>query len=337
MSHTPPRGKHRRSTRLSLKLRKHRMASRHGTVSRRQFGQAALASSALLATGTTRADTVDKQGWIDAHVHVWTPDTDRYPLDKNFTAAAMQPPSFTPEQLFAHSRPEGVQRIVLIQMSFYRFDNSYMLDMMALHPDVFSGVGIVDHHRDDLAKQIKQLRKQGVRGLRIHPKAGEAATWKSDEGMQKLWKVAHKNGVAVCPLINPTDLPHVETMCRRFPETTVVIDHFARVGISGTVEKDHLTRLCELARFPKVHVKTSAFYALGEKQPPYDDLLSMIRRVVDAYGPQRLMWASDCPYQVQGEHTYAASIGLIRDRADFLSEEDKQWMLRGTAEKVFFG
>jgi predicted TIM-barrel fold metal-dependent hydrolase len=42
----------------------------------------------------------------------------------------MQPPSFTPQELFAHAHPLGVERIVLIQMSFYRYDNAYMLDCM---------------------------------------------------------------------------------------------------------------------------------------------------------------------------------------------------------------
>ena len=65
-------------------------------------------------------------------------------------------------------------------------------------------------------------------------------------------------------------------------------------------------------------------------------MIPMIRRVVDAFGPQRLMWASDCPYQVQGNHDYDSSIALIRDRIDFLSDDDKQQMLRSTAERVFF-
>ncbi len=71
--------------------------------------------------------------YIDAHVHVWTPDTDHYPLWEGFKKENMKPASFTPEELFRHCRPSGVERIVLIQMSFYRFNNSYMLDMMKLH------------------------------------------------------------------------------------------------------------------------------------------------------------------------------------------------------------
>jgi predicted TIM-barrel fold metal-dependent hydrolase len=61
--------------------------------------------------------------YIDAHVHVWTSDADHYPLAQGFTKDDMKPASFTPEQLFGHCRPSGVERIVLIQMSFYLFDN----------------------------------------------------------------------------------------------------------------------------------------------------------------------------------------------------------------------
>ncbi|MEI6537285.1 MAG: amidohydrolase family protein, partial [Verrucomicrobiaceae bacterium] len=88
---------------------------------------------------------------VDAHVHVWTPDTKSYPLADGFTKEKnMVPPSFTPEELFAQCRPSGVGKIVLIQMNFYRFDNSYMLDSMAAHPGVFSGVAVVDESQADL-------------------------------------------------------------------------------------------------------------------------------------------------------------------------------------------
>lgn len=76
----------------------------------------------------------DASGDIDAHVHVWTPDVASYPLAEGYTVSQMKPASFTPEELFVHSRPNGVNRIVLIQMSFYGFDNRYMLDTMRRFP-----------------------------------------------------------------------------------------------------------------------------------------------------------------------------------------------------------
>jgi len=274
-------------------------------------------------------------GWIDAHVHIWSPDTTRYPLAPGFTPAEMQPPSFTPQELFAHCRPAGVSRIVLIQMSFYLYDHTYLIEAIKQHPGVFSGVALIDHHDDQLVTRIKSLAADGIRGFRLHSR-GDAHSWVNDPGIGQLFRTAAAEGLAVCPLINPSDIGFVDQLCQQYPETHVVVDHFARIGLSGKVETDYLQQLCKLARFPHTYVKTSAFYALGKKQPPYDDLIPMIRQVCDRFGPQRLMWASDCPFQVQGEHSYEASLALIRDRIDFLTPAEKQQLLRGTADKLFF-
>ncbi len=48
------------------------------------------------------------------------------------------------------------------------------------------------------------------------------------------------------------------------------------------------------------------------------------------------MWASDCPYQLENGNTYAASIALVRDQLDFLTNDDKDLLLRRTAQKIFF-
>jgi predicted TIM-barrel fold metal-dependent hydrolase len=297
-----------------------------------------LGSAALL--GATVVDSMAAQedpGWIDAHVHVWTPSVDRYPLAASFQKENMQPPSFTPEELFAHCKPVGVKRIVLIQMSFYRFDNSYMTDVIREYPGVFSGVGIVDHESSELEMQVSMLAAQGVRGFRIHGSGDKVRQWTDHSRMAKLWSIAATQDLAVCPLINPKDIGGIEKMCERFQETKVVIDHFARIGIDGNIQSADIDALCRLARFPRVHVKTSAFYALGAKAAPYRDMLPVIGRLLESFGPQRLMWASDCPFQVQGNHGYEPSLALIRDAAnDLLSATDKQWLLRDTAARVFF-
>src|SRR5499427_5919666 len=95
--------------------------------------------------------------YIDAHVHVWTPDTAHYPLAAGYKPENMQPKSFTPDELFKHTKPAGVTRINLIQMSFYGFDNRYMLDMMALYPDVFVGTAVIDPLTKDPERRMTDL------------------------------------------------------------------------------------------------------------------------------------------------------------------------------------
>jgi predicted TIM-barrel fold metal-dependent hydrolase len=285
---------------------------------------------------TTKKEAADlKKGHIDAHVHVWTPDIKRYPLAKGYSKKDMQPPSFTPEELFEHARPAGVSRIVLIQMSFYGYDNSYMLDTMKRFPGVFSGVAVIDEDNRP-AEIMRELKEQGVRGFRIRPGERPRDKWLDGDGMAAMWKCGADEGLSMCHLIDPDSLPAVDRMCRKFPKTPVVIDHFARIGVDGVIRGEDLKRLCDLAQHKLVTVKISAFYALGAKRAPYVDLRPMIRRLLDSYGPQRLMWATDCPYQVQRDHKYADSIALVRDRLDFLSTGDRDRLLRGTAERVFF-
>ena len=299
---------------------------------RRRFLQsAAMTAGGLALVGCSTMNSNTNHGFVDAHVHVWTPDLARYPLASGFKREDMRPASFTPEELLALARPNGVSRIVLIQMSYYRFDNSYMLDTMRRFPGVFSGVGIVDDSTARPQDKMRELARQGVRGFRIG--AGKQPI---TAGMEAMWKCAGDDGLAICPLINPDALPVIDGLCERFPQTRVVLDHFARVGVSGEFRDAEVEALCRLARHKHTHVKVSAFYALGKKQPPYLDLAPLIRRVRDAYGADRLMWATDCPFQLQKEHTYAGSVELIRDRLEFLSAQDKQWLLGKTAEKLFF-
>ena len=238
------------------------------------------------------------QGYIDAHVHVWTPDTGRYPLAEGFTREKnMIPGSFLPRELFAQCRPQGVSRVVLIQMSFYKFDNSYMLESISRHPGVFSGVGIVDETKADVVEAMKALAARGVRGFRVRADRQKAEGWKDSEGMKKMWSQAADSDLSICLLADPDALPAVHTMCRAYPKTRVVIDHFARIGKIGPVQKTDLERLRKLSDFEHTFVKTSAFYALGAKKAPYTDLGPMIRTLKGVYGASRLMWASDCPFQ----------------------------------------
>lgn len=289
---------------------------------------------AIFAYGQTAGN--NNQAPIDAHVHVWTPDTELYPLAAGYGRDEMKPPSFTPEELFEHARPCGVDRVVLIQMSFYGFDNSYMLDTMRNHPGVYSGVAVIDDSSSNPANQMRELAKQGVRGFRIYPRNLPVDRWLGGDGMRTMWKCGGEDGLAMCHLVNPDALAAIDVQCKEFPTTPVVIDHFARIGVDGTIRPRDVDALCRLARHRKTYVKLSAFYALGAKKSPYLDLISMIRRLLDAFGPERLMWATDCPYQVQEGHTYSDSIALIRDRLDDLSPGDRDWLLRRTAEKVFF-
>lgn len=288
---------------------------------------------------STPSEPARLTGYIDAHSHVWTPDTKRFPLGAWITPDRMDPARFTAEQLLAVAGPAGVDRVVLIQHApYYGDDNSYLIDCAAKHHGRFSIVAIVDERRSDLADHLRQLKRQGVRGLRIGPNryadrtlVKEPMKWLQAPAMRKLWSVATDEGLVLCPLTNADFIPTLEPMLKDFGRTTVAIDHFAHAKTP-----DDMTALRRLAEFPNVHVKVSGFYKFGDQKAPYDDVSPMIKSVLDGFGATRLLWGSDCPYQLQNGNNYADAVKLIESGLDFLSPSDRTAILRANSQRLFF-
>ena len=276
----------------------------------------------------------DLANYIDAHVHVWTYDFVRYPFAQGITPAHMKPAAFTPDDFWSFAWPSGVTQVVFVQMDCYGTNNSYMVAVLQSFYR-YRGIALVDPLGAAPDAQMRELARWRVRGFRIYPPEHPSADWLSGEGFAKMFRCGAEENLAMCLLVNPQDLGGVARECERFPETPVVIDHMARIGRDGPILESDVDALCALARYPRVKVKVSAFYALGEKTPPHLDLAPMIKRLVEAFGPERLMWASDCPFQTANE-TYEDSISLVRDHLHFLSPSDKEWMLRRCAEGTFF-
>ena len=279
-------------------------------------------------------DNPNLSGYIDTHVHIWSSDLRRYPLGEGFTPDVMQPAAYMADDILRDAGPSGVNRAVLVQINFYGFDNTFMLEAIQKNPAAFRGVAVIDATAESSDLEMERLAKRGVRAFRLHPDEVTAARL-GEAGYEKMFRFAADSGLAVCLLMNPNSLEAVDRQCQRFPHTPVVIDHLARIGVANIIRERDVQALCALARYPEVRVKVSAFYALGEAKPPHLDLAPFLRRVYEAFGPERLMWGSDCPYHLRAEK-YDDGIALIRDHLAFLSTSDKEWILRRTAEQLFF-
>ena len=311
-------------------------------LTRREAIGAAMAGAAVVSGCTALPKGGGRfNGCIDAHSHVWTDEVEKFPLRQGVKVENLRPPTFTAEQLLAVARPAGVDRVVLISHSpYYGYDNRYMVDRARRYPGVFRIVGAIDERPPDLAGRMKRAINDRIVAYRITPQMHADRTprpdpmkWLQGADMQKKWKIAADLGVAMCPLIQVKHLPTLEPMVKKFPRTTCVLDHVGRVDVG---QEKELKQLLALAKYPNVYVKVSAFYAKGNRKPPHTELIPMIKRCVGAFGPQRLMWASDCPYQLLKGNNFRDAIGLIKDRMPSLGASDKDWMLRKTAEKVFY-
>jgi len=137
-------------------------------------------------------------GYIDAHVHVWTDDTDTYPFAAGHDGDKV-PRTFFPEDILGHAQPCGVDRVVLVQMSYYGADNRYMLQVMRDHPGVFGGIGIVDWAADSPEVEMKRLADAGVYGFRVYPRDVPVESWCDGAGFTKMFAAAADKRISVTP------------------------------------------------------------------------------------------------------------------------------------------
>ena len=107
-------------------------------------------------------------GYIDAHVHVWTDDTDTYPFAAGHDGDKV-PHTFFPEDVLGHAQPCGVDRIVLVQMSYYGADNRYMLQVSVRRHRHRRLDGRLTRRRDEATRRRGCLRLPCVPARRARP------------------------------------------------------------------------------------------------------------------------------------------------------------------------
>ena len=264
---------------------------------------------------------------LDPHVHVWKHDP-KYPF-----AEGAKPPDrdATPEMLLELMKANGVSKTVIIQVIHYKYDNSYLADVLKQYPKMFQGVARVDPLDPAAPDHLSKLTAQGFRGVRISPAGNASGDWFHGPLMPPLWKRAHEMKVPMTVLAPITRMPEVGVLLEKLPDLTVVIDHMADCPVDQPAE---LEKLIALKRYPNLFVKISHTWSLSKQPYPWLDAQELVKRLYQSFGPQRLMWATDWPI-VEGHSTYAKALTVVRDDMKFLNDEDKSWMLSKTIERVW--
>lgn len=264
---------------------------------------------------------------IDPHVHVWKHDP-RFPFARGANVPARDA---TPEMLLGLMKTNGVSRTVLIQVIHYRYDNSYVASVMKQYPGTFQAVCRVDPLDPAAPDHLSELTEQGFRGVRISPAAGASGDWFNGPLMPPLWKRCRDLRVPMTVLAPIQRMPGAAALLEKVPDLTVVIDHMADCPVDRPAD---LEKLILLQRYPNVFVKISHTWSLSKQPYPWLDAQEHVKRLYHAFGPQRLMWATDWPI-VEDRATYAQALSVVRDDMRFLNADDRRWMLSRTIERVW--
>jgi len=264
---------------------------------------------------------------LDPHVHVWKHDP-AFPF-----AQGARPPArdATPEMLLELMRANGVGKTVLIQVIHYRYDNSYVASVLKQYPGTFQAVARVDPLDPAAPDHLSKLTGQGFHGVRISPSGDASGDWFHGPLMPPLWKRCLDLKVPMTVLAPIGRMPEVALLLEKLPELTVVIDHMADCPVDHAAE---LEKLIALERYPNVFVKISHTWSLSKQAYPWLDAQELVKRLYHAFGPRRLMWATDWPI-IEDRAKYEQALTVVRDEMKFFNADDLRWVLSGTIERVW--
>jgi predicted TIM-barrel fold metal-dependent hydrolase len=255
---------------------------------------------------------------VDSQVHAW---------ERGEATGHHRKTPITIEILREEMTTAGVDRVVLVPPLWDPDGNAYSLAAARSHPERFAVVGVPPLERPDSREKVANWTHQpGMLGARFLFNTPDRLAPLASKELEWVWPIAEDAGIPLMILI-PGALSLVAGIAERFPALRIIVDHLGVPrGASGPTAFEHLPELLALSRFPNIAVKAAGVGDYALDPYPYRSLDAPLRRVFDAFGPDRLMWASDLS---RLRHPY-------RDCVTHFTQE-LPWLTRPDVEKIMGG
>jgi L-fuconolactonase len=262
---------------------------------------------------------------IDAQVHVWPPETAERPYIKEDASKPHRPVAFEYPDLLGEMTAAGVDRVILVPPSWEGYRNDYALEAAQKYPDRFAVMGKLPlNDSASEAKMASWLKQPGMLGFRISFRHAGTHSSLDDGTADWFWAAAEKYDIPVM-VFAPFAVEKIGEIAERHPGLRVIVDHMGlNVQWKGKDLAPGIDVLLKFARLKNVAVKASCLPCYVDQPYPFPTLHPQIRRVVEAFGPERVFWGTDlsqlpCPY--------CQAVTLFTEELDFLSTWDKEWIM----------
>jgi L-fuconolactonase len=268
---------------------------------------------------------------VDSQVHIWAPETPEKPYAKGNASVPHRPVPLGHEELLREMDGAGVERCILVPPTWEDDRNDTSLQAARLYPARFAVMGKIKIDRPESRGLMAMWKSQAhMLGIRMVFHRGRTREWLEDGTADWFWDAAERYDVPVMTFA-PQDVEKLGPVAERHPGLRLIIDHMGlNSELKGKPLDPAVDQLLKFSRLSNVAVKVSSLPSYVADSYPFPSLHPHIRRVVDAFGPQRCFWGTDlshlpCPYK--------QVVTLFTEELDFLSAADKEWIMgRGIAE-----
>jgi L-fuconolactonase len=257
---------------------------------------------------------------VDTHVHFWDPGHLRYDW---MVGNAVLEQVYRPDRLPARGASYQVERLVFVEADRTsaqgRAEVEWVAGLAEQYPIIGGIVAFAPLERGEAARpDLEWLSRQPlVKGVRRLTQAEPMGFGTQPDFVRGVALLA-EYGLSFDLGIRHVHLRDSIELVRQCPAVSFVVDHIGKPDIKAGLREPWWSEIKEMASLPNVRCKLSGMVTEtgGEHWQPAD-LRPYIDRVIEVFGPERVMFGSDWPvstlastYERWVETLEAATAGL---------------------------
>lgn len=250
---------------------------------------------------------------IDTHTHFYDPNRPQGipwpPKDNDLLYRQVLPQNFRDI-----AEPEGVTGTIVVEASTWPEDNQWILDLAENEPFIVGFIGNLNPSDPDFESHLDKYAANPLfRGIRLG--GGRIKNFSLDDFYTVAKKLTDRN-LGIDLLIRNPELEATTALAKRIPELHIVINHIAHVPINGqTPDEEWAKGMLNIAQYPNVFMKGSAFAEMAQDQPAprdvsyYEPTLDFLW---DTFGEDRIVYGSNWPV-CERAASYATVIHIVSE------------------------
>ncbi len=250
---------------------------------------------------------------LDSHIHLWRrADGDPVWVAEKIGGLARD---FTADDWRLHADASGVRGAILVQAAHAIAETERWLARAATDPRLVGVVGWADLHADTLAADVARLRAHPkLVGIRPLPSGTFGADWLGDPRTRRGLATLAAADVTVDVLVKWPGLARARELIAGLPGLRVVLNHCGRPDTMTGLLEPWAGDLKAFARATTATVKLSGLIERAGIEWTPATLRPYVETVIDAFGPSRVMFATNWPVLEIGG-TYEGWVGALRARS----------------------
>lgn len=286
-------------------------------------------------TGYSIAIPTGTGGIVDSHHHIWDP------AERAHEWLATLPSlnrAFDLGELEQVATPLGVSSTVLVQVLNDSAETEDFLALASTNELIAGVVGWVDLTDPDVGDTLARLAELpggdklvGVRHL-VHNE--QDPDWLRRPEVRRSVRAVGESGGTFDLLVSTRELPAAVDLAEHVEGVTLVVDHMANPEISASTWEPWSTLIGQLARSESVVCKVSGLVSQAGSRWDPAAVRPYVERVVDLFGPNRLLFGSDWPV-CTAVASYDQVLALAYDLITPLAGKETDAVFSGTARRIY--